>query len=597
MRSCICAIPISPFSAKEDRAAQDLRRPGRDRDPERAAVQRNARKRSNTRPPRPRCCASSAARRPTCSRCSTAIAAELRSACSTAPTSAIVFARRRRLDPAGPPATARRRGHARARSLRAGADERGPDGRHASSYDRRCIAWRTWFPRAVHADARTLRRATGSACSALPMLPDGQAIGAIARAAWPAPAVHRDAGRAAQDLCRPGGDRDRERAPVQRDQGGAGAADRHGRVLRVISRSLTDTHRCSTPSCTALPAPVQRRQRGYLLRAATMGRCIRGSCCRRQRPEQREALRAAQMAAGPRQQAYRAPASLERAVDPRRRTWLDGPNSCRMKRPGSRPRRQSLVLFAPMLCEAPRHRHDRRRCAQPRCRSPTRKSALLADLRRPGCDRDRERAAVQRDQGGAGAADRHRRRAAGDQQFAGRRAPVFDKILEAASACSSVRRSIVMLGDGRPCCNGGIRWDANRVARSKRREVRLPDRRSIPSAFRRTSDDASVQSSPSMTLEPTMRRTTCASWRAGAAGIPLLQSCAPLMQDGPRHRLDLRDAQPPGAFTDKELALLRDLCRPGRHRDPERAAVQARRRRRAPRPKPPTRPRARSWPP
>ena len=41
--------------------------------------------------------------------------------------------------------------------------------------------------------------------------------------------VHRQAGRAADDLRRPGGDRDRERAPVQRDQGGARAADRDRR--------------------------------------------------------------------------------------------------------------------------------------------------------------------------------------------------------------------------------------------------------------------------------------------------------------------------------------------------------------------------------
>ena len=44
--------------------------------------------------------------------------------------------------------------------------------------------------------------------------------------------------------------------------------------------------------------------------------------------------------------------------------------------------------------------------------------AVAADLRRPGRDRDRERAAVQRDQGGAGAADRHGRHPEGDRQFA-----------------------------------------------------------------------------------------------------------------------------------------------------------------------------------
>ena len=44
------------------------------------------------------------------------------------------------------------------------------------------------------------------------------------------------------------------------------------------------------------------------------------------------------------------------------------------------------------------------------------------DLRRPGGDRHRECAAVQRDAGGTGAADRHRRHPQGDRQFAVRRA-------------------------------------------------------------------------------------------------------------------------------------------------------------------------------
>ncbi len=44
------------------------------------------------------------------------------------------------------------------------------------------------------------------------------------------------------------------------------------------------------------------------------------------------------------------------------------------------------------------------------------------DLRRPGRDRRRERAAVQRDQGGAGAADRNRRNPESDREFAARRA-------------------------------------------------------------------------------------------------------------------------------------------------------------------------------
>ena len=54
-------------------------------------------------------------------------------------------------------------------------------------------------------------------------------------------------------------------------------------------------------------------------------------------------------------------------------------------------------------------------------RSPTSRSRC-SDLRRPGGDRDRERAPVQRDQGGARPADRDRRGAAGDQQLGGRHA-------------------------------------------------------------------------------------------------------------------------------------------------------------------------------
>ena len=77
------------------------------------------------------------------------------------------------------------------------------------------------------------------------------------------------------------------------------------------------------------------------------------------------------------------------------------------------------ALMAPMLWNDARHRLDPRRAHAPEAlrRQGDRPAQ---DLRRPGRDRDPERAAVQRDQGGARAADRHRRGAAGDQQFGGR---------------------------------------------------------------------------------------------------------------------------------------------------------------------------------
>ncbi len=52
--------------------------------------------------------------------------------------------------------------------------------------------------------------------------------------------VSRGTDRAASDLRRPGGDRDRERAPVQRNEGSARAADGDGEILQVISISPTD---------------------------------------------------------------------------------------------------------------------------------------------------------------------------------------------------------------------------------------------------------------------------------------------------------------------------------------------------------------------
>ena len=74
-------------------------------------------------------------------------------------------------------------------------------------------------------------------------------------------------------------------------------------------------------------------------------------------------------------------------------------------------------------------------------------------LPRPGADRDRERAAVQRDAGGAGAADRDGRGAEGHRQFAvgraagvrrdrGERQPAARRLLDHGASASSAMRSI-----------------------------------------------------------------------------------------------------------------------------------------------------------
>ena len=61
------------------------------------------------------------------------------------------------------------------------------------------------------------------------LMREGVAIGVISMSSPQPGRLVRQADGAAADLRRPGGDRDPERAAVQRDQGGAGAADRHGR--------------------------------------------------------------------------------------------------------------------------------------------------------------------------------------------------------------------------------------------------------------------------------------------------------------------------------------------------------------------------------
>ena len=87
------------------------------------------------------------------------------------------------------------------------------------------------------------------------------------------------------------------------------------------------------------------------------------------------------------------------------------------------------------------HRLDRLCCGSRPVRSPTRKSRC-SDLRRPGGDRDPERAAVQRHQGGAGAADGHGRGPECHQRL-GRptRNRCSTRSCRVASACFPERRS------------------------------------------------------------------------------------------------------------------------------------------------------------
>ena len=88
--------------------------------------------------------------------------------------------------------------------------------------------------------------------------PDRAALGHARRARRVCAAPHP----VAADLCRPGRDRDRECAAVQRDAGSAGAADRDRRILKVIASSPTDVQ----PVFDAIAEQRQTPVRGPFVR-------------------------------------------------------------------------------------------------------------------------------------------------------------------------------------------------------------------------------------------------------------------------------------------------------------------------------------------
>ena len=82
---------------------------------------------------------------------------------------------------------------------------------------------------------------------ATPLVREGLSIGVLLVRRTTRATVHGQGDRAPEDLCRPGGDRDRERPPVpgaagaeRGAGGGAGAADGDREILRVIASSPTD---------------------------------------------------------------------------------------------------------------------------------------------------------------------------------------------------------------------------------------------------------------------------------------------------------------------------------------------------------------------
>ena len=99
---------------------------------------------------------------------------------------------------------------------------------------------------------------------ATPLLREGVPIGAICDPPHGGPAFHRKTNHAAQDLCRPGRDRHRKRAAVQRDSRSAtrncarrwSIRRRHPRCSASSAARPRTCSRSSTPSSRARPGFV-----------------------------------------------------------------------------------------------------------------------------------------------------------------------------------------------------------------------------------------------------------------------------------------------------------------------------------------------------
>ena len=192
-----------------------------------------------------------------------------------------------------------------------------------------------------------------------------------------------------------------------------------------------------------------------------------------------------------------------------------------------------------------------------------------AHLRRPGRDRDPERAPLQRDEGGSRAADRDGRGAAGDQQLGRRHAAGVrqdPRQLPAALRCDRARH--LSRGRRRHAEEGGLS--------QRPREARACPRRHVPAPARGHGDCAGDPRTPRHPLWRRHRR----SGRAGTAapdrrgGGKLLDRLRADALGGSRRRRDPGLARPAGAVQRQGADAAQDLRRPGGDRDPERTPLQ-----------------------
>ena len=191
--------------------------------------------------------------------------------------------------------------------------------------------------------------------------------------------------------------------------------------------------------------------------------------------------------------------------------------------------------------------------------------ALAADLRRPGRDRDPERAAVQRDQGGAGTADRHRRSAAGDQRFRRRRQTVFEKILDSCKRLiPSDGGAVLVVDDQQQVEVGAVHGD--RDGMFTRGYPRPIERTVLGLAF---DSRRPLYYPEAITAEGVPDVARRFAQKSGFASILV----APMIWEGRRIGCISIARQAAFAFSEKDIDLLKTFADQARDRHPERAPV------------------------